>query len=114
MACGRVRAHGIIPGIQKGTQMRLLDRTALVTGASRGIGRAIALALAAEGADVAINYLCNETPAKQLVKELEAMGRQALLVQADVGDYPDTYRMAQEVFKAFGHLDILINNAGVT
>lgn len=94
--------------------MRLTDHTAVVTGAARGIGRAIALALAAEGADVAVNYLCSETPAKQLVKEIEAMGRQALLVQADVGHEADTVRMAEEIYGAFGHLDILINNAGVT
>ena len=94
--------------------MRLTERTALVTGASRGIGRAIALALAAEGADVAVNYLCSETPAKQLVKEIEAMGGRALLVQADVGDEADTSRMAQEIDSEFGHLDMLINNAGVT
>ena len=94
--------------------MRLIDRTALVTGASRGIGRAIALALAAEGADVAVNYLCSETPAKQLVKEIEEMGGRALLVQGDVGNYDDADRMAQEIGSAFGHLDILINNAGIT
>jgi 3-oxoacyl-(acyl-carrier-protein) reductase len=94
--------------------MRLAGRTALVTGASRGIGRAIALALAAEGADVAVNYLYNGTPAQQLVKDIQELGRQAILVQADVSDYPDTYRMSQEVYRAFGHLDILVNNAGVT
>src|SRR5439155_13411574 len=98
----------------KDPNMRLIDRTALVTGASRGIGRAIALALAAEGADVAVNYLCSETPAKQLVKEIEAMGGKALLVQADVGNEADTCRMAEEIYTAFGSLDILINNAGVT
>src|SRR5919197_183631 len=96
------------------TMMRLTDRTALVTGASRGIGRAIALALAAEGADVAVNYLCSETPAKQLVKDIEAMGRKALLIQGDVGNYDDACHMAQEIASGFGHLDILINNAGVT
>ena len=94
--------------------LRLTEHTALVTGASRGIGRAIALALAAEGADVAVNYLCSETPAKQLVKEIEAMGGKALLVQADVGNEADTCRMAEEIYAAFGHLDILVNNAGVT
>ena len=94
--------------------MRLIDRTALVTGASRGIGRAVALALAAEGADVAVNYLCSETPAKQLVKEIEEMGCRALLVQGDVGNYDDASCMAQEIGSAFGHLDILINNAGIT
>jgi acetoacetyl-CoA reductase len=94
--------------------MRLAGRTALVTGASRGIGHAIALALAQEGADVAVNYVSNETPAQQLVDEIRQMGRQAMLVKADVSDFPDTYGMAQEIFKTFGHLDILINNAGIT
>src|ERR1700675_609288 len=94
--------------------MQLKGRTALVTGASRGIGRAIALALAQEGADVVVNYVSNEAPAQQLVEEIKQMGRQAMLVRADVSDFPDTYRMAQEIYKAFGHLDILINNAGIT
>lgn len=94
--------------------MRLTGRAALVTGASRGIGRAIALALAAEGADVAVNYICSETPARQLVKEIEEMGQKSLLVQADVSNYQDAERMAQDIFREFGHLDILINNAGIT
>jgi len=94
--------------------MRLTGRAALVTGASRGIGRAIALALAAEGADVAVNYVCSETPARQLVKEIEEMGQKSLLVQADVSNYQDAERMAQDIFREFGHLDILINNAGIT
>src|SRR4029434_9789753 len=111
--CAGLRYHTRQPR-EKDTKMRLLNRTALVTGASRGIGRAIALALAAEGADVAVNYLCSETPAKQLVKEIEEMGRKALLIQGDVGNYDDACQMAQEITSGFGPLDILINNAGVT
>ena len=93
--------------------MQLNGRTALVTGASRGIGRAIALSMAQEGADVAVNYVSNEGAAKEVVERIHAMGRKSMLAQADVADYPDTYRMAQEVLKQFGHLDILINNAGI-
>jgi 3-oxoacyl-[acyl-carrier protein] reductase len=94
--------------------MQLKGRTALVTGASRGIGRAIALALAEAGADVAVNYVSSEGPAKEVVEQIRTMGRKAFAAQADVADYPDTFRMAQDVLKEFGHLDILINNAGIT
>src|SRR4029434_3747434 len=93
--------------------MKLKGRTALVTGGSRGIGRAIALALAEEGADVAINYVSSEPSAKEVVDQIRKIGRQSMLAQADVGDYPDTFRMAQDVLKEFGHLDILVNNAGI-
>ncbi len=94
--------------------MKLKGRTALVTGASRGIGRAIALALAEEGADVAVNYMASESAAREVADQIHERGRRAMLAQADVGDYPDTFRMAQEILKEFGHLDILVNNAGVT
>src|SRR5262244_4018654 len=94
--------------------MKLKGRTALVTGGSRGIGRAIALALAEEGADVAINYVSSEPAAKEVAEQIRKIGRHSILAQADVADYPDTYRMAQDVLKEFGHLDILVNNAGVT
>ncbi len=94
--------------------MKLEGRTALVTGASRGIGRAIALALAEEGADVAINYVSNEAAATAVVEEIEALGRRGMLARADVGDFPDTYAMAHSVLREFGHIDILVNNAGVT
>lgn len=94
--------------------MKLEGRTALVTGASRGIGRAIALALAHEGADVAINYASNEAAAQEVVEQITKLGRRAVLARADVSDFPDTFRMAQDVLRAFGHLDILVNNAGVT
>jgi 3-oxoacyl-[acyl-carrier protein] reductase len=93
--------------------MKLKDRTALVTGGSRGIGRAVALALAEEGADVAINYVASEAAARDVADHIRKMGRRAMLAQADVSDYPDTFRMAQEVLREFGHLDILVNNAGI-
>ena len=93
--------------------MKLQGRTALVTGGSRGIGRAVALALAEEGADVAVNYVSSEGAAKEVVEQIKKGGRRAMLAQADVADYPDTFRMAQEVLREFGHLDILVNNAGI-
>jgi 3-oxoacyl-[acyl-carrier protein] reductase len=93
--------------------MKLKGRTALVTGGSRGIGRAIALALAEEGADVAVNYVSSEGAARDVVENILKMGRKAVLAQADVADYPDSFRMAQHVLAEFGHLDILVNNAGI-
>jgi 3-oxoacyl-[acyl-carrier protein] reductase len=93
--------------------MKLKGRTALVTGGSRGIGRAVALALAEEGADIAVNYVSSETAARDVVDHARKMGRKAVLAQADVSDYPDTFRMAQDVLREFGHLDILVNNAGI-
>src|SRR5574342_304409 len=93
--------------------MQLTGRTALVTGASRGIGRAIALSLAEEGADVAVNYLSNKDLAADVVDRIRKMGRRAILAQADVADYPDSDRMAREALEEFGHIDILINNAGI-
>ena len=94
--------------------MKLKGRTALVTGGSRGIGRAVAIALAEEGADVAINYVSSEAAARDVAEQIiQKIGRKAILAQADVSDYPDTFRMAQDVLGAFGHLDILVNNAGI-
>jgi 3-oxoacyl-(acyl-carrier-protein) reductase len=93
--------------------MKLTGRTALVTGGSRGIGRAIALALAEEGADVAVNYVSSESAARDVMANIAKMGRRAILAQADVSDFPDTFRMAQDVLAQFGHLDILVNNAGI-
>jgi 3-oxoacyl-[acyl-carrier protein] reductase len=93
--------------------MKLTGRTALVTGGSRGIGRAVAIALAEEGADVAVNYVSSETAARDVVEQVRKLGRKAMLAQADVSDYPDTFRMAQDVLREFGHLDILVNNAGI-
>ena len=93
----------------------LLDgKAALVTGASRGIGRAIALRLAAEGARVAINYAGNVKAAEEVKASVEAAGGTALLCQADVADSAAVEAMIAEVVKAFGSLDILVNNAGIT
>jgi 3-oxoacyl-[acyl-carrier protein] reductase len=93
--------------------MKLKGRTALVTGGSRGIGRAVALALAEEGADVAVNYVSNEAAARDVADQVQKIGRRAMLAQADVGDYPDVFRMSQDILREFGHLDILVNNAGI-
>src|SRR5713101_6491346 len=101
------------PTLPGGGRMKLKGRTALVTGGSRGIGRAIALALAEEGADVVVNYVASEKAAREVAEAIKTMGRRALIAQADVGDYPDTFRMAQEVLREFGHVDILVNNAGI-
>lgn len=89
-------------------------RIALVTGASRGIGRAVALALAAEGADVAVNYAGSEKAAQEVAEEIRAMGRRALVVQADVSDAEAVQKMVAAVTGEFGRIDILVNNAGIT
>lgn len=94
--------------------MKLEGKKALVTGASRGIGRAIALALAAAGADVAVNYAGSEAAAKEVAAEIEAMGRKAFVVQADISQNAASTEMVDAVVKEFGRIDILVNNAGIT
>lgn len=90
----------------------LSGRTALITGGSRGIGRSIALNLAAHGADVAINYSRSQTEAEQVKAEIEKAGGKAIIVQADVTVPEDVQRMAKETLDALGRIDILVNNAG--
>ena len=93
----------------------LLDgKTALVTGASRGIGRAIALCLAAEGARVAINYAGNVKAAEEVKAAIEAAGGTAILCQADIADSAAVEAMVANVVKEFGTINILVNNAGIT
>lgn len=86
-------------------------KTALVTGSGRGIGKAIALHFAQLGADVAINFFRNRSPAEETAREAEKLGGRALLVKADVGDLDDLSRLFDEVEKEFGGLDIFVHNA---
>ncbi len=93
--------------------MKLNGKVALVTGGSRSIGRAIALALAREGANVAVNYVTHAADAKSVVGEIEAMGRTGLAVQADVGDRAQVTAMVDRVEKHLGPISVLVSNAGV-
>ncbi len=92
---------------------KLAGKVALVTGAGRDVGRAISLALAAEGATVAVNYNSSQTEAQAVVGEIEAAGGKAHAYQANVGDYAQVGRMVEAVVADFGRIDILVNNAGV-
>jgi 3-oxoacyl-[acyl-carrier protein] reductase len=92
---------------------KLEGKFALVTGASRGIGRGIALGFASEGATVAVNYRRDEKAAQETVEEIRSLGSSAIAVQADVSDWQVVQAMADEVFKSFPHLDIVVANAGV-
>jgi len=94
--------------------MLLAEKTALVTGASRGIGRATALELAKAGAKVALNFAGNRAAAEEVAALIEAAGGEALLVQADVGDPAAVDVMIKAVVARFGKIDILVNNAGIT
>src|SRR3954469_18340594 len=93
--------------------MTLEGRVALVTGGSRGIGKAIALGLAADGADVAINYRRNEDAARETVADIEGLGRKAVAYKASIDDVAEDQAMVDDVLATFGHVDILINNAGI-
>jgi len=93
---------------------RLEGKTALVTGASRGIGRAIALELASEGAKVAINYQSNDAKAKEVADEINKNGGTCILAKANLADPKEARAMVQRVADQFGHLDVLVNNAGIT
>ena len=91
----------------------LLGKRALVTGASRGIGAAIALVLAEKGANVAITYERSEKPAADVVRSIEALGRKAVAIQADSGDPAAIKRAVDGAAQALGGIDILVNNAGI-
>ena len=92
--------------------MRLKGKTALVTGSSSGIGKAIALRFAREGADVAVHYHSEEDEARAAAAEIEELGRRAVALGANVGDVAEAQGLVAAAIEAFGHLDILVNNAG--
>ncbi len=94
--------------------MRLTDKIALVTGSSRGVGRAVALGFAKEGAKVVVNYTSNETAAKEVVDEIQSLGSEAIAVKADVAQKTEVEGLVGAAVETFGKIDILVNNAGFT
>jgi len=93
--------------------MELKEKSAIVTGGSVGIGATIAIELAREGANVAINYRKHDTEAKEVAKKIKKLGRKCLVVKADVSNYSDAEAMFKKAIKEFGGLDILVCNAGI-
>ena len=94
--------------------MRLKDKVAVVTGSSRGVGRAVALAYGKEGAKVVVNYTTSEQPANEAVKAIESMGGKAIAVKADVALKSEAEHLVFRAIESFGRVDILVNNAGFT
>ena len=93
--------------------MRLENKVAVITGSSRGIGRAIALSFAREGAAVAVDYRSHPDEAREVVEEIECSGGRALALKADVSEQDDVRRLVRETTREFGRLDIMVNNAGM-
>lgn len=93
--------------------MKLKGKVALITGASRGIGKAVALLLAKEGAKVVVNYSSSKEEAEVVVNEIQKIGSDSLAIQADVSNEADVRKMVNEAVNRFGRIDILVNNAGI-
>ncbi len=91
-----------------------MSKVALVTGASRGIGRSIALQLAEEGYNVVVNYAGNQEKAEAVVEEIKNKGVESVAMQANVANGDEVKAMIKEIVKTFGSLDVLVNNAGIT
>lgn len=94
--------------------MRIKDKIALVTGSSRGVGRAVALGFAKEGGNVVVNYTSNEKAANEVVEAIQKIGSKAIAVKADVAQKSDAENLVKTAIETFGRLDILVNNAGFT
>ena len=94
--------------------MKLKDKVALVTGASRGLGKAIALQLAKDGAQVVVNYVTSTDKAEKVVAAIKAEGGKASAMKADVSNLEEVEKMVDTIYEQFGRIDILVNNAGVT
>lgn len=93
--------------------MKLMGKVALVTGASRGLGKAIALQLAKEGAQVVVNYAKSAEKAREVVATIQSAGGNALTMQTDVSNFEEVEKMVDAIYEKFGRIDILVNNAGV-
>lgn len=93
--------------------MRFKDKVVIVTGSSRGLGKAIALSFAREGCNVVVNYLKSKDAAEEVIKNIESVGRRAIAIQADVSDEEQVQDMVEITLKEFEKIDILINNAGI-
>ena len=93
--------------------MRFKDKIVLITGSSRGIGRATAIAFAQEGAKVVVNYVKNKEAGEKTVAEIKNLGTDAIAIQADVASENDVKRMVKEAIQKFGAIDVLVNNAGI-
>jgi 3-oxoacyl-[acyl-carrier protein] reductase len=96
------------------TDVSLEGKSAIVTGSSRGIGRAIAIELARQGTDVLVNYNHNRQAAEEVKDEIERLGRKAVILQADVSDLAQHQKLLDTAVDAFGRVDVLVNNAGIT
>lgn len=94
--------------------MRLKDKVAVVTGGSRGVGRAVCLAFAREGASVVVNYATRPDAAEEVVKEIEKLGQKAVAVGADVATWEGAEKVVKAAVENFGRIDVLVNNAGFT
>ncbi|MCK4400942.1 3-oxoacyl-ACP reductase FabG [bacterium] len=93
--------------------MKLENKSILVTGGSRGIGRAIAIGMAKEGADIGISYVNKKEKALEVAQEIKNMGSKAVVIQADVSKVSECYGLIDEFFKKFSKMDVLVNNAGI-